>query len=284
MVECKYCHKQFKSNVGLGVHKRSCEGWKNELSNVDDGPYICNCGRQFNKKSSLISHGRFCPLYEKVVKKKTKYLTEQNTYKCECGKEYNNYQSFNAHLSHCNIHHDIMGTTRKLRPSEIKKSMNWENKTAEEIKQIKIKAGKTYSKKYKEGKIQSYWKDKHLPEEMKEKQRIGAISYIKETNGDCKPRYSIKACTYIDQLNKTNNWNLQHAENGGEYNILGYFLDGYDKELNIVFEYDEPKHYIDVLNNILSERDIKRQNYIIEHLNCEFWRYNEKLNLLYKVN
>jgi len=85
-------------------------------------------------------------------------------------------------------------------------------------------------------------------------------------------------------LNEEKHWNLQHAENGGEVNCLGYWLDGYDKELNIVFEYDEPKHYKDVTNNILKDKDIQRQNNIINKLNCQFWRYNEYLDLLYKVN
>jgi len=51
---------------------------------------------------------------------------------------------------------------------------------------------------------------------------------------------------------------LQHAENGGEFEVAGYYLDGYDKNLNIAFEYDEPGHYEDVINNILNKRDIER--------------------------
>ena len=54
-------------------------------------------------------------------------------------------------------------------------------------------------------------------------------------------------------------WTIQHAENGGEfYTGIGYWLDAYDKEKNIALEYDEPKHYIDIKNNILREKDIKR--------------------------
>ena len=54
-------------------------------------------------------------------------------------------------------------------------------------------------------------------------------------------------------------------------------------EKNIVFEYDEPKHYKDVYNNILSDKDIIRQNNIINKLHCQFWRYNERLDKLYQV-
>ena len=32
MVKCKYCGKEFNSNVGLGVHKKSCDGWIKELN------------------------------------------------------------------------------------------------------------------------------------------------------------------------------------------------------------------------------------------------------------
>ena len=51
------------------------------------------------------------------------------------------------------------------------------------------------------------------------------------------------------------------------------------KKKNIVFEYDEPTHYIDKENSILKDKDIKRQQNIINKLKCEFWRYNEYLNL-----
>ncbi len=55
------------------------------------------------------------------------------------------------------------------------------------------------------------------------------------------------------------------------------------KKKNIVFEYDEKRHYKDDYNNILKERDIDRQNKIIKELGCRFFRYNEKIDLLYEV-
>ena len=77
----------------------------------------------------------------------SKYKIKENLWRCECGKEFNKFQSLNAHLSHCDYHHECLGTARKLRPSELNHSMNWENKTPEEIKQIKNKANNTRKQK-----------------------------------------------------------------------------------------------------------------------------------------
>ena len=52
----------------------------------------------------------------------------------------------------------------------------------------------------------------------------------------------------------------------------------YDKEKNIVVEYDEPRHY-DRYGN-LRKKDVDRMNEIQHHLQCEFWRYNEKTKTL----
>lgn len=286
MVKCKYCGKEFNSNVGLGIHKKSCDGWIKELNLQIENEYICECGAKFNKRQSLISHGRFCNKYKSLRIKPivSERKISKNEWQCECGKIFNNYQSLNAHMSHCDYHHECLGTQKKLRPSELNHSMNWENKTSEEIQQIHNKSGKTLSNKIKSGEVIPSFLGKHHSEESKQKHRIAALKYIEKTIGPIKVRYSFNGCKYINKLNEEKHRNLQHAENGGEICIDGYWLDGYDKELNIAFEYDESFHYKDVKNNILNDRDIKRQNYIIKKLHCEFWRYNEKMDLLYKVN
>ena len=74
---------------------------------------------------------------------------------------------------------------------------------------------------------------------------------------------------------------MQHELNGGEIQLIGYSLDAYDKERNIVVEYDEARHY-DVDNN-LKYKDIIRQNNIIKYLQCKFFRYNERIQLFYEV-
>ena len=136
---------------------------------------------------------------------------------------------------------------------------------------------------YKTGRLVPSWKGRHHTEESKALIRKGTVKYLLNVLGS-RPRYNKSAIPILEQIAKEHGWNIQHAENGGEfYTGIGYFVDAYDKEKNIVLEYDEPVHYEDIENNILREKDLKRQNEIIEHLHCEYWRYNEKMKLLWKV-
>ena len=137
---------------------------------------------------------------------------------------------------------------------------------------------------YKTGRLISSWKGRHRTEKSKTLIRKGTVRYLSNVLSS-RPRYNKSAIPILEQIAKDHNWNLQHAENGGEfYTGIGYFVDAYDKQRNIVVEYDEPRHYIDVKNNILREKDLKRQQKIIEHLHCEYWRYNEITKCLWKVN
>ena len=58
---------------------------------------------------------------------------------------------------------------------------------------------------------------------------------------------------------KKNGYVFQHAMNGGEVCIDGYFLDGLDEEKKTIIEIDE-KHHFDINGN-LKPKDIKRQIY-----------------------
>ena len=145
------------------------------------------------------------------------------------------------------------------------------------------KSGKTLSMRIKAGKLISGFKNMHHSEKSKDKIRKNTRAYL-EIVKDAKCRYNKSSIKVLEQIAKEHGWNIQHAENGGEfYTGIGYWLDAYDKEKNVVLEYDEPAHYEDVENNILREKDLKRQNEIIEHLHCEYWRYNEKMKVLWKV-
>ena len=59
--------------------------------------------------------------------------------------------------------------------------------------------------------------------------------------------------------------------------VLFIIGNGFDLGLNMKTSYE------DVYNNVLNQKDIKRQNKIIEVLGCRFFRYNETIDLLYEV-
>lgn len=91
--------------------------------------------------------------------------------------------------------------------------------------------------------------------------------------------YNPLACKYFDELSLKKKWNLQHAENGGEIMIEGYFVDAYDTKRNIVIEYDEPHHFV---GGKLSEKDVDRMNEIKQYTKCKFYRYDERTKTLKK--
>ncbi|MBC8427905.1 MAG: hypothetical protein H8D94_00380 [Candidatus Pelagibacter sp.] len=66
----------------------------------------------------------------------------------------------------------------------------------------------------------------------------------------------------------------------GEKNIIGYSLDYYEPELNLVIEWDEEYHF---KNDKLKEKDVIRQHKIIDELNCDFYRIRQKDMNLYKI-
>ena len=101
--------------------------------------------------------------------------------------------------------------------------------------------------------------------------RVGCINHIKSING-IRPNYNPSSIPIIEaKAKELGITDLQHAENGGEFYVkgLGYWVDGYSKEHNLVIEYDEKHHKRQVV------ADVKRQAEITEHLNCKFIRISE---------
>ena len=222
------------------------------------------------------------------MKHKSKYWDEEtNKYICECGKCFEKSKSLNAHFGHCLIHKTKLGKPiTKNNWWLTKGKMNgWDKFTKEEIQNFHIVAGKSLSKNIKNGIIIPSFKGRHHKEKSKEKLRHTILKNIETQYGGVKCNYSKRACEYINNLNIKNNWKLQHALNGGEVRIGNYWVDGYDKENKIIFEYDEPKHYISKISNFLRDKDKIRQQKIIDIVgkDWKFYRYNENLNILYKV-
>lgn len=138
--------------------------------------------------------------------------------------------------------------------------------------------GHKHTKCYRQ-KMSKFWKGRTFSPDAHINMRKAAIKRVINQFGTTS--YNKKACEYMDKLNADRGWNLQHAENGGEVEILGYLVDGYDKSRNIVFEYDERQHF--TIGGKLRGRDVRRQKDIISHLGCEFYRYNSTTNTFYKV-
>lgn len=295
------CGKEFDSLNAYKGHKANCQQQKElkreklqkEKDEEKTYEYLCECGRRFKTQRSRNSHARFCSEYVSKSSKKdengnhiiTSPYYQQDTWKCECGKEFDNGHALSAHFRHCDVHREVVGIVGDKHYQPKGQMSGWENKTEEELKEIREKSNQTLKERYLSKELIPVFKGRKHSSESKQKIRESTIKYLKSSKEeDFAARFSLKGCDYIDQLNTEKGWHLQHAKNGGEIHKLGYFADGYDEANNIWFEYDEPRHYIDIKNNILTYKDLERQNYIIDHLSCQFWRYNERTDTLYQVN
>jgi hypothetical protein len=103
--------------------------------------------------------------------------------------------------------------------------------------------------------------------------REGAINRIRKQNGAF-VSYNPHSIAIIEEYGQKHGYSFQHAENGGEVQLFGYFVDGYDKDKNVVIEYDE-KHHFDKYGK-LKHRDYIRQQNIISEIRCKFIRINYK--------
>lgn len=269
MYKCKYCNKDFDKPQKLGGHVIWCK--QNPNKNGKSG---------FSVYNKTLKH----------QKQKRKYNEPQDNLFCQfCNKQCKTLNSLKQHEMRCNqnleriplnnlaVHNEQIKLQQKnVWNKGLNKNIN------ESVKQQSLSLHNVYAS----GKLQPYNKGITHSEEFKravsKTMRIKTAEYLEK----CYPngrRYNKNACLFIEKLNKEKGWKLQHAENGGEVKVCGFFLDGYDKENNIVFEYDERAHYIDVDKNILRVKDIKRQDIIKEKLQCRFFRYNEYTDTLYEI-
>ena len=261
---------------------------------VDDHTFVCQyCHKVFDKKQRLAGHTLYCekgPHREKNLKNlKNNRPLDVISCTCQyCGKDIKGKGNLVLHERACKenpTHNEYLESSYHLGNHGHTKGYPIWNKGKTKISDERIyKASLAFRKHREDGIIKPGFQGCKHSDETKEKLREKAIEYINKCKGPIQPRYSIEGCHFFDILNDKYGWNLQHAENGGEIIVNGYFLDAYDKKLNIVVEYDEEAHYDDLYENILSDKDIYRQNQIIKALNCTFFRYNRKLKYLYMVN
>ena len=84
----------------------------------------------------------------------------------------------------------------------------------------------------------------------------------------------------MDSWGILNGYNFEHAMNGKELKVAAYWVDGYDKIKNVVFEYDEPHHYYRKGRIRLKKKDEDRMRKIQKELKCDFIRYNELTEMI----
>lgn len=101
-------------------------------------------------------------------------------------------------------------------------------------------------------------------EEALKKMSISAVEYIKNMSNGYPTRVGRNEKVILDKLQKMLGFSIKR-----QFYVNGYWLDGYCQELNLALEIDEKEHYS---NNILSEKDIEKQNNIMKILNCDFMR------------
>lgn len=144
-----------------------------------------------------------------------------------------------------------------------------------DIESMKCSCGRKYTWNTYCRKCPDYHKTmtgKKMNDVSKMKCRVSTFKYLSNVKGQIVPRYNVKSIPLIEEYGERHGYNFQHAENGGEFYIkeLGYFLDAYDQEKNVVLEIDE-KHHFDQ-NGKLRKKDLIRQKEIIDFLGCEFKR------------
>lgn len=123
-------------------------------------------------------------------------------------------------------------------------------------------------------------KGRKTSDELKKLFRKQMVERLSKTNKNFHPSYNERACEYFDVLSKSTGNTIRHALNGGEFHIkeLGYWVDGYDEENNIVYEWDERYHFNK--DGILKRKDILRENEIKAFLKCEFVRIRDSSSTL----
>ena len=137
-----------------------------------------------------------------------------------------------------------------------------------------VKMSEEYKKNWLESVKNTEWVNP-LSDKTKDKLRVVFVERLKNNNKSFHPPYNKKACEYFNMMMEDSNFFIQHAENFGEFHIkeLGYFVDGYDAENNIVYEWDEKWHFED---DKIIEKDKIRQEKIENLLGCKFIRIKQR--------
>lgn len=281
LLVCEFCGRQFISNQGLGKHKTCCKSNSNRKPSSNNHIISLNASR--SKKDgwkckyclSLMRTKR--DLYDHYANAHTDIFVSKHScikydWRCKhCNTEFKSRRRLYEHYKTCEekakLPHDSKGRLINSAVGEYKCDFCSFISTSKSGVACHIKyCINNPNRAIRNSKSHSY--ETKLKLSIAARKRVGY-----------RANYNAEACKYIDDLNLEMGWHLQHALNGGEITIGPYFLDGYDKELNIAFEYDEPAHH----NKRRRDHDLVKQKFIIDTLQCSFYRYDEKTKVLYDV-
>jgi len=239
-----------------------------------------NCNNTIKSTPSRVGHKRYCSEKCKIeYKKYLKNITMNKVFnfickKCGCTipvKRDKYYHVTKRKLCDKCLKLrkiEICAKMTKLEQKKYKSNEKYRNKKLK-ILLYNAKNPTTETRK----KISEAGRGRKYSTEAKANMRNSYIKRMAEKIGEpIFPNFNPAACKLIEKYGKKHGYNFQHALNGGEFHIkeLGYWVDGYDKNKNVIIEIDE-RHHFDSNGN-LKEKDIHRQNEIIEHLKCEFIR------------
>ena len=144
------------------------------------------------------------------------------------------------------------------------KRAEWKRRLSENSAHNTNRRGKKHSeesiRRMKENHVGNIGK-KHS-EESKRKIRISTINYIKTISDVLFPRIGGNEKQILDELERITGYKIIR-----QFEVCGYFLDGYIPELLLAIEVDEkPKN---------RQKDKERENMIINELKCRFLRIKD---------
>lgn len=245
-----------------------------------------------------MSNQRFCPDCQSIIfyssKKACERAKNNNSFCVKCRQKAERHWSFGLKgKDHPCFGRKVSDETKKkisISNTGKKRTDEQKIKIAEQLKgekcylfgkkrslEVKIKISENVKKLNNKP-----WLGKKHSEESKLKMSISRKKICE--NQKAGRTFNKKACDFIDKLNLEKGWNLQHGLNGGEIKIFKYFVDGYDKEKNIIFEYDDPAHFGPQKYTKHAKREEEILIYL-KNLNVpfEFWRYDELKEELKKI-
>lgn len=182
-------------------------------------------------------------------------------------------------------------TKRKMSEYRFKKPLRyWLGKKRSIETRRKIGESNKGSKGRKANSGSFFWKGKHLPEEMrkniskalkgrvlsrgtlgkhhseeaKEKIRKSCFKYAQKTDGIIYPRIGKNEKNTLDKLEQKLKYRIIR-----QYEVGGYYLDGYVPEINLAIEVDEKRH------KNTKGKDLEREEFIKQKLGCQFLRIKD---------